>query len=76
MEKWCCIPNWAQYRLVMKYLEMEDDQTLVMYSRAPLGLFLLHDAPRVVVIMEWLFKLFSQDDYDRMNALELVNMGK
>jgi len=43
--------NWAQYRLTMKYLsEMTDDQTLVMYSGHPLGLFPSHrDAPRVVV---------------------------
>ena len=43
--------NWAQYRLVMKYLsEMTDEQTLVMYSGHPLGLFPSHkNAPRVVV---------------------------
>ncbi len=43
--------NWAQYRLVMKYLaEMTDEQTLVMYSGHPLGLFPSHkEAPRVVV---------------------------
>lgn len=43
--------NWAQYRLVMKYLsEMTDEQTLVMYSGHPLGLFPSHKrAPRVVV---------------------------
>ena len=43
--------NWAQYRLTMKYLaEMTDDQTLVLYSGHPMGLFPSHkDAPRVVV---------------------------
>ena len=43
--------NWAQYRLTMKYLsEMTDEQTLVMYSGHPLGLFPSHrEAPRVVV---------------------------
>ena len=43
--------NWAQYRLVMKYLcEMEDDQTLVMYSGHPLGLFPSNsEAPQFVV---------------------------
>ena len=43
--------NWAQYRLTMRYLsEMTDEQTLVMYSGHPLGLFPSHrDAPRVVV---------------------------
>lgn len=43
--------NWIQYRLTMKYLaEMTDEQTLVMYSGHPMGLFPSHkDAPRVVV---------------------------
>ena len=43
--------NWAQYRLTMKYLsEMTDEQTLVLYSGHPLGLFPSHpDAPRLVV---------------------------
>ena len=43
--------NWAQYRLVMQYLAtMTDEQTLVMYSGHPLGLFPSHkDAPRVIV---------------------------
>ena len=41
--------NWIQYRLAMKYLaEMTDEQTLVMYSGHPMGLFPSHkDAPRV-----------------------------
>ena len=68
--------NWAQYRLVMKYLcEMEDDQTLVMYSKYPLGLFPSSiDAPRVVVTNGMVIPNYSsQDDYDRMNALGLVN---
>ena len=39
--------NWAQYRLVMKYLcEMTDNQTLVMYSGHPLGLFPSHEEAR------------------------------
>ena len=43
--------NWAQYRLTMQYLAtMTDEQTLVMYSGHPLGLFPSHkDAPRVIV---------------------------
>jgi urocanate hydratase len=43
--------NWAQYALTMKYLaEMNDEQTLVMYSGHPMGLFPSHkEAPRVVV---------------------------
>ena len=43
--------NWVQYRLTMKYLsEMTEEQTLVMYSGHPLGLFPSHkNAPRVIV---------------------------
>ena len=43
--------NWAQYHLVMKYLsEMTEEQTLVLYSGHPLGLFPSHkDAPRVIL---------------------------
>lgn len=43
--------NWAQYHVTMGYLsQMTDEQTLVMYSGHPLGLFPSHpDAPRVVI---------------------------
>ena len=71
--------NWAQYRLVMKYLcEMEDDQTLVMYSGHPLGLFpSSNDAPRVVVTNGMVIPNYSsQDDYDRMNALGVSQYGQ
>ena len=71
--------NWAQYRLVMKYLcEMEDDQTLVMYSGHPLGLFPSSiDAPRVVVTNGMVIPNYSsQDDYDRMNALGVSQYGQ
>ena len=71
--------NWAQYRLVMKYLcEMEDDQTLVMYSGHPLGLFPSnHEAPRVVVTNGMVIPNYSgQDDYERMNALGVTQYGQ
>ena len=71
--------NWAQYRLVMKYLcEMEDDQTLVMYSGHPLGLFpSSKDSPRVVVTNGMVIPNYStQDDYDRMNALGVSQYGQ
>ena len=71
--------NWAQYRLVMKYLcEMEDDQTLVMYSGHPLGLFPSSiDAPRVVITNGMVIPNYSsQDDYDRMNALGVSQFGQ
>ena len=56
--------NWAQYRLVMKYLsEMTDTQTLVMYSGHPLGLFPSHkDAPRVVVTNGMMIPNYSKPD--------------
>ena len=71
--------NWAQYRLVMKYLcEMEDDQTLVMYSGHPLGLFpSSKDSPRVVITNGMVIPNYSsQDDYDRMNALGVSQYGQ
>ena len=71
--------NWAQYRIVMKYLcEMEDDQTLVMYSGHPLGLFPSStEAPRVVVTNGMVIPNYSsQDDYDRMNALGVSQYGQ
>ena len=56
--------NWAQYRLVMKYLsEMTDEQTLVMYSGHPLGLFPSHkNAPRVVVTNGMVIPNYSKPD--------------
>jgi len=71
--------NWAQYRLCMKYLaEMSDEQTLVLYSGHPLGLFPSHaDAPRVVVSNGMVIPNYSgQDDYDRMNALGVTQYGQ
>ena len=64
--------NWAQYRLTMKYLaEMTDEQTLVMYSGHPMGLFPSHkDAPRVVVTNGMMIPNYSKpDDWERFNAL-------
>lgn len=71
--------NWAQYRLVMKYLsEMTDDQTLVMYSGHPLGLFPSHkDAPRVVVTNGMVIPNYSKpDDWERLNALGVSQYGQ
>ena len=64
--------NWAQYRLTMKYLsEMTDEQTLVIYSGHPLGLFPSHkDAPRVVVTNGMVIPNYStQDHWEKFNAL-------
>ncbi|MEO8590722.1 MAG: urocanate hydratase [Flavobacteriales bacterium] len=71
--------NWAQYRITMKYLsEMTDEQTLVMYSGHPLGLFPSHtDAPRVVVTNGMVIPNYSKpDDQERMNALGVSQYGQ
>jgi len=71
--------NWAQYRLTMKYLsEMTDEQTLVMYSGHPLGLFPSHrEAPRVVVTNGMVIPNYSsQDHWERFNALGVSQYGQ
>lgn len=71
--------NWAQYLLTMKYLaEMTDEQTLVMYSGHPMGLFPSHkNAPRVVVTNGMVIPNYSgRDDYERMNALGVSQYGQ
>jgi urocanate hydratase len=71
--------NWAQYRLVMQYLsQMTNEQTLVMYSGHPLGLFPSHkDAPRVVVTNGMMIPNYSQpDDWEKFNALGVTQYGQ
>lgn len=71
--------NWAQYRLTMKYLaEMTDEQTLVLYSGHPMGLFPSHpDAPRVVVTNGMVIPNYSRpDDWERFNALGVSQYGQ
>ena len=71
--------NWAQYLLVMKYLaEMNDEQTLIMYSGHPLGLFPSHkEAPRVVVTNGMMIPNYSKpDDWERYNALGVTQYGQ
>ena len=71
--------NWAQYRLAMKYLsEMTDEQTLVLYSGHPLGLFPSHkDAPRVVVTNGMVIPNYSSKDYwEKFNALGVSQYGQ
>ena len=71
--------NWAQYRLTMKYLsEMTDEQTLVLYSGHPMGLFPSHkDAPRVVVTNGMVIPNYSgRDNYERMNAMGVTQYGQ
>ena len=71
--------NWAQYRLTMNYLaEMTDEQTLVMYSGHPMGLFPSHkEAPRVVVTNGMVIPNYSKsDDWEKMNALGVSQYGQ
>ena len=71
--------NWAQYLLAMKYLsEMTDEQTLVIYTGHPLGLFPSHkDAPRVVVTNGMMIPNYSKpDDWERFNALGVTQYGQ
>ncbi|MEA5099002.1 MAG: urocanate hydratase [Bacteroidales bacterium] len=71
--------NWAQYRLAMKYLaEMMEEQTLVMYSGHPMGLYPSHkDAPRVVVTNGMVIPNYSKpDDWEKFNALGVSQYGQ
>ncbi len=71
--------NWAQYRLTMKYLaEMTNEQTLVMYSGHPMGLFPSHkEAPRVVVTNGMMIPNYSKpDDWEKFNALGVTQYGQ
>ena len=71
--------NWAQYLLCMKYLsEMTDEQTLVLYSGHPIGLFPSHkNAPRVVVTNGMMIPNYSkQDDWEKFNALGVTQYGQ
>ena len=71
--------NWAQYLLTMKYLaQMTDEQTLVIYSGHPMGLFPSHkEAPRVVVTNGMMIPNYSKpDDWERFNALGVTQFGQ
>ena len=71
--------NWAQYLISMKYLsEMSDDQTLVMYSGHPLGLFPSHkNAPRVVVTNGMVIPNYSEKNHlEKFNALGVSQYGQ
>jgi urocanate hydratase len=71
--------NWIQYRLAMKYLaEMTDEQTLIMYSGHPMGVFPSHkDAPRVVATNGMMIPNYSKpDDWEKFNALGVTQYGQ
>lgn len=71
--------NWAQYLLTMQYLAtMTDEQTLVLYSGHPAGLFPSHKgAPRVVVTNGMMIPNYSKpDDWEKYNALGVTQFGQ
>ncbi|XP_061474403.1 urocanate hydratase [Rhineura floridana] len=71
--------NWAQFWLVMHYLsEMTEEQTLVMYSGHPLGLFPSHrSAPRLVITNGMVIPNYSsRDEYERMFAMGVTMYGQ
>ena len=71
--------NWAQYLLTMQYLsKMTDEQTLVLYSGHPMGLFPSHqDAPRVVVTNGMVIPNYSKPDHwEKFNALGVSQYGQ
>ena len=71
--------NWAQYLITMQYLAtMSDEQTLVLYSGHPMGLFPSHkNAPRVVVTNGMMIPNYSKpDDWEKFNALGVTQYGQ
>ena len=71
--------NWAQYLLTMQYLAtMTDEQTLVLYSGHPMGLFpSSQNAPRVVVTNGMMIPNYSKpDDWEKFNALGVTQYGQ
>ena len=71
--------NWMQYRLIKKYLEvLTDEQTLVVMSGHPLGLFRSHKlAPRVIITNGLMIGNFDdQENFNRAAALGVANYGQ
>ncbi|MEO7176949.1 MAG: urocanate hydratase [Saprospiraceae bacterium] len=71
--------NWAQYLLTMQFLsQMNENQTLVMYSGHPMGLFPSHPgAPRVIVTNGMMIPNYSsKQDWNKYNALGVTQYGQ
>ncbi|MFH1934781.1 MAG: urocanate hydratase [Pseudomonadota bacterium] len=71
--------NWMQYRLTKQYLEvMTREQTLVVESGHPLGLFASNlEAPRVIITNALMVGLFDdQENWHRAIALGVANYGQ
>ena len=71
--------NWMQYRLIMKYLEeLTQDQTLVIESGHPLGLFRSKpDAPRVIITNSMMIGQFDNlADWEIAAQMGVANYGQ
>jgi len=71
--------NWMQYRLIKQYLEqLTEEQTLVMQSGHPLGLFPSKpDAPRVITTNGLMVGMFDRpDQFHKAAALGVANYGQ
>jgi len=71
--------NWMQYHLTKKYLEtMNDEQTLVLLSGHPLGLFASHNnAPRVILTNGLMIGEFDNiHNFNRASSLGVANYGQ
>ncbi|MHA1235028.1 MAG: urocanate hydratase, partial [Promethearchaeota archaeon] len=71
--------NWMQYRLIMGYLEtIKEDQTLVVMSGHPLGIFpSKRDAPRAIVSNGLMIGMYdTPNDFQRATALGVANYGQ
>uniref|UniRef100_A0A8C4GTC0 Urocanate hydratase n=1 Tax=Dicentrarchus labrax TaxID=13489 RepID=A0A8C4GTC0_DICLA len=71
--------NWAQFHLVMHYLsEMTEEQTLVMYSGHPMGLFpSLPSSPRAIITNGMVIPNYSsKNQYEKMFALGVSMYGQ
>jgi urocanate hydratase len=71
--------NWMQYRLIKKYLEvLTPEQTLVLHSGHPVGLFKSSpQAPRVILTNGLMVGMYdNQDEFNRAAALGVANYGQ
>ena len=71
--------NWMQYQLTKKYLEvLTEDQTLVLHSGHPVGLFKSKpDAPRVILTNSLMIGMFdNQEEWKRATAIGVANYGQ
>ena len=71
--------NWMQYRLIMEYLEeLTDEQTLVLFSGHPVGLFKSHKtSPRVLLTNGLMIGMFDNpEDWSKATAMGVSSYGQ